>query len=197
MPRGAPLLLLCVACALVGALAALLVQRADTPPRIEPAHESLTHAVDRLAREVAALERRGSVAGETPRPVLAPAPPPARTEAGAEPGERRVATPHATAAAAQPDAHVRRTTADEVLPATNRARVAEVVPWEQHEESDAQRARWLFASEQAVLDWFGTPDAVHPYEHGERWDYKRTDAHGGHRDLHIILLRGRVTRMLP
>jgi hypothetical protein len=88
---------------------------------------------------------------------------------------------------------MRRESPDSPLPEKNQERVDEVGKWTEHEEL---RARWLLASEAAVLAWFGAPDAVYVDGGAERWEYRRIVS-GVNRSLYVYLHRGRVTRMHP
>jgi hypothetical protein len=75
-----------------------------------------------------------------------------------------------------------------LLPPTDLSRADELEDWDHRPEA---RRRWLFASEAAVLETFGTPTGVYDWGGGgERWLYKDEMW-----SISIYFLRGRVARV--
>lgn len=199
MRQTALLVALCLACAVVGALAARLVGPGGTDPAPTDPDGSFVAAVRQLARTVEGLEERldklqraPSLVGTPPRPA-----PPEESDAPAT-VPQEPPTPHDggevdSSSPPGADILVRREASDPPLPPTNQDHVDELRSWA---EDESVRARWLLASEAAVLGWFGAPGAIYADGSAERWQYHRAVS-GRTRIVTIYLHRGRVIRMHP
>jgi hypothetical protein len=165
----------------VSAATAFLVGRA-TAPQGAPA-EDVAASLKESLREVEATLReiRRSL---DERPALAPAPPPVVESSTPSPQTARTGppAPEAPAAGARPAPTAG--TGAPLLPQGNLSRAAEIHGWDSNEDV---RRRWFLVSEAEALSVFGTPQAVHGWESGERWEYTNEEWL-----LTLCFLRGRL-----
>ncbi len=189
MTRSSVTLIAAVAGAVAGCIAALVVANAAAPPpRSDVARSGARPTVASAANDAALDAVRGGLAEvateirELRKQLAAATPAPVRPPAASEAEVR---------ADGERDA-----SRDEVVkpsglssPPALAGRLATLAQWDADEEL---RRRWMFAADEEVLAWFGTPTRVEPYDWGEHWIY-RADSEAP--EVRLILRHGRVVKV--